>query len=497
MSNERNLQMAFEVLIKLDDKKYLPPENPYFEINQGYKVQAFSLLAKTKQARFAIHKPVASIEPEDVYETVKKALSYITRKDFLKFRKSIDGHHTSLQYTDDANGFTFYLFSLVHESGLYHLLYYLFKIHNPEAILAETVRAHTEYAIKLFSCQKEIAAIVYPSGGELYNTLPSTAMVDLCVDSFNYGADIEQLPARKALYSRANITCQETKGGVTITTQNGNTEASVTIPDINKLGKNNKDFQKLFLLFMVKAKEQAVADDGRLRKASIEIPLQELVDKGFYSSVESARKCVRNACPKMGIISISGKTRLRGRKTIIEEGWKSLFTGGDIRNSILSIDLNSKINWNILTYFYTLIPAYYPKLSSRALALLYKIAFLYRQSTNTDKIRRNGFFTISYRAIQYYLNLPRETETTNPKRDIRKRITETIQEIEDMERNANTPPEFFLERLEDSSLSISEYLDTGKLKISVCGQLKSELMKLSTSREKKRKEAAEKQEKKK
>lgn len=497
MSNERNLQMAFEVLIKLDDKKYLPPENPYFEINQGYKVQAFSLLAKTKKARFAIHKPVASIEPDDVYETVKKALSYITRKDFLKFRKSIEGHNTSLQYTDDANGFTFYLFSLVHESGLYHLLYYLFKIHNPEAILADTVRAHTEYAIKLFSCQKEIAAIVYPSGGELYNTLPSTAMVDLCVDTFNYGADIEQIPARKSLYSRADITCQETSEGITIISQSGNTVASVTIPDISKLGRNNKDFQKLFLLFMVKVKEQAVADDGSLRKAYIEIPLQEFVDKGFYSSVESARKCVKNVCPKMGIFSISGKIGLRGRKTILEEGGNAPFIGWKIRNGILFISLNPNMSWHILTYFYTLIPAYYPKLSNRALALLYKIAFLYRQSTNTNKIKRNGFFTISYRAIQYYLNLPHETETTNPRRDIRKRITETIQEIEDMERNANKPPEFFLERLEDNSLGISEYLDTGKLKISVCGQLKSELMKLSTSREKKQQDAAEKQEKKK
>jgi hypothetical protein len=488
--------MAFEVLIKLDDKKYLPPENPYFEINKGFKVQAFSLLAKTKQARFAIHKPVASIEPEDVYKTVSKALSHITRKDFTKFRKSIDGHHTSLQYTDDVTGFTFYLFTLVHESGLYHLLYYLHKVHTPNATIEETVRAHTTYAIKMFDQQKELAALIYPAGRELYNTLPSTAMVDLCVDSFNYGADIKEIPDRKSLYSKANITCQETSEGFTITSNNGSTVASVTIPDISRLGRNNKDFQKLFLLFMVKVKEQAVADDGNLRKTYIEIPLQEFVDKGFYSSVESARKCVRKVCPRMGIFSISGKTGLRGRKTVLEEGGNSPFIGWRIRNSILFIGLNSNMSWHILTYFYTLIPAYYPKLSSRALTLLYKIAFLYRQSTNTNKIKRNGFFTISYRAIQYYLNLPQETKTTNPRRDIRKRITETIQEIEDMERNTNKPPEFFLERLDDDRLGISEYLDTGKLKISVCGQLKSELMRLSTSREKKQQDAAEKQDKK-
>jgi hypothetical protein len=99
---------------------------------------------------------------------------------------------------------------------------------------------------------------------------------------------------------------------------------------------------------------------------------------------------------------------------------------------------------------------------------------------------------MSYRAIQQYLNLPHENQTKNPERDIKQRIEEAVIEIEDMENKSVGIPELQFEQLHDDTASITDFLDSGRLKVIVNGSMREELLVMDSTKETKRKEAAKK-----
>jgi len=455
-----------------------------------------SILPKGKQELFKPDKPVEKLTKRDLDKTIKRAFSSLSVEDFDNFRsislkgiKKADGDRKALkkifekEYPMNKEGFASYLYQLFIDSGLYYIGVQLYA----KSCRLDTKVCEPKYAVMMWGMFSKMAEVLFPAG---HFALPSTAAMDLFVDTINAGDGVRDMPARKSLYTKVDFSCKETASGrLAITAETSKSISTIEITDISKIGKNNKDFQKLFLLFMVKAKEQAVGSDGVLRRPYIEFPLQELVDNGFYKSIESARKGVKSVCGKMGLFSVSGNMKLRGKRDITEGG-SIPFTGWCIKRGVVMIQLNPMTNWSILTYFYTCIPSYYPQLSSRSLTLLYKIAFLCRQ--NTAKIKKDGWFTMSYRAIQQYLNLPHENQTKNPERDIKQRIEEAVIEIEDMENKSVGIPELQFEQLHDDTASITDFLDSGRLKVIVNGSMREELLVLEDTKTTKRKEAAKK-----
>ena len=162
-------------------------------------------------------------------------------------------------------------------------------------------------------------------------------------------------------------------------------------------------------------------------------------------------------------MKVSG-TIAKGKKKNIEQAELAvLFTYCRIKKNVVTVDLNSRINWEMLTQFYTILPKWAFSLPVKPWDLLYYVFYLARQ--NLDKISKQGYFTISFQAIHSRLVLPEAEYTKNPQRDIKDVIERAITEIEE---RAHTPELQFIPRYNEKD-NIKEYLSNGYLEVHFSG----------------------------
>lgn len=301
---------------------------------------------------------------------------------------------------------------------------------------------------------------------DFYNVPDSTAS-NLILETLGAGADIADLPARKRQVNHST-TLEVLESGkrrqVSLKTQ----KASVTIElaDIDKLTGSNKPAKKLFVLALIKANEQAI-HDGQLTKNYISFPLQELIDTGFYSTLQSARKGFNAGMDTLTSLKIKGHIQQTKKKGSSIDALEVLFTGARIERGQCTIFFNERISWSFIAQYFTILPRYYFRLSNRASDLLYYIFYLARQ--HTRDIEERGYFTIGFRAIQHRLQLPSEIGNNNPDRTIKQPIEESIEQIEDGHSGLYGNMEFSLLPVYDETTTISEYLENGYLKVELKG----------------------------
>lgn len=301
---------------------------------------------------------------------------------------------------------------------------------------------------------------------DFYNVPDSTAS-NLILETLGAGADIADLPARKRQVNHST-TLEVLESGkrrqVSLKTQ----KASVTIElaDIDKLTGSNKPAKKLFVLALIKANEQAI-HDGQLTKNYISFPLQELIDTGFYSTPQSARKGFNAGMDTLTSLKIKGHIQQTKKKGSSIDALEVLFTGARIERGQCTIFFNERISWSFIAQYFTILPRYYFRLSNRASDLLYYIFYLARQ--HTRDIEERGYFTIGFRAIQHRLQLPSEIGNNNPDRTIKQPIEEAIEQIEDGHSGLYGNMEFSLFPVYDETATISEYLENGYLRVELEG----------------------------
>lgn len=301
---------------------------------------------------------------------------------------------------------------------------------------------------------------------DFYNVPGSTAS-NLILETLGAGADIADLPARKRQVNHST-TLEVLESGkrrqVSLKTQ----KASVTIElaDIDKLTGSNKPAKKLFVLALIKANEQAI-HDGQLTKNYISFPLQELIDTGFYSTPQSARKGFNAGMDTLTSLKIKGHIQQTKKKGSSIDALEVLFTGARIERGQCTIFFNERISWSFIAQYFTILPCYYFRLSNRASDLLYYIFYLARQ--HTRDIEERGYFTIGFRVIQHRLQLPSEIGNNNPDRTIKQPIEEAIEQIEDGHSRLYGNMEFSLLPVYDETATISEYLENGYLKVDLKG----------------------------
>lgn len=301
---------------------------------------------------------------------------------------------------------------------------------------------------------------------DFYNVPDSTAS-NLILEMLGAGAAIADLPARKRQVNHAT-TLEVLESGkrrqVSLKTQ----KASVTIElaDIDKLTGSNKPAKKLFVLALIKANEQAI-HDGQLTKDYVSFPLQELIDTGFYSTPQSARKGFNAGMDTLTSLKIKGHIQQTKKKGSSIDALEVLFTGARIERGQCTIFFNERISWSFIAQYFTILPRYYFRLSNRASDLLYYIFYLARQ--HTRDIEERGYFTIGFRAIQHRLQLPSEIGNNNPDRTIKQPIEEAIEQIEDGHSGLYGNMEFSLLPVYDETATISEYLENGYLKVELKG----------------------------
>lgn len=309
-----------------------------------------------------------------------------------------------------------------------------------------------------------------------YNMPDSTAS-NLILDTLGAGTSIADLPKRKKAVSHgSNIQVLERGKERRIELNSGKAQVTIELSDIDKMAGSNKTAKKMFVLALIKANEQAI-HNGELTRNYVSFPLQELVRIGFYKTPQSARKGFKSGMDTLTSLKVKGKLQKGKKKSTTIEALEVLFTGARITKGQCIIYFNDRISWNFLAQYFTIIPVYYFELSNRASDLLYYIFYLARQ--HTKDIQERGYFTISFRSLQARLNLPSEIGNTNPYRTIKQPIEEAIEEIETAHSGYYNSTELALLPVYDDLAPISDFLDTGYLKVTLSGDFSRTFIELS------------------
>jgi len=195
----------------------------------------------------------------------------------------------------------------------------------------------------------------------------------------------------------------------------------------------DKTFVKLLFFVLQKWNEQQYAD-------KVGFSLQELVDIKMYSKPANALRAVRSFFEQQANSILSGSLKV-GNKTIrAKDGF--LFYNLDLNNGFVELSVNREFNFDFIASQFTSFPrAAYSLDNINAFLLVHYIFALARQ--NTDKIRANGSFNISLRAVQENIGLPSpETVKESMNRRYKQLIIDPIEKaIEDIETWAATVPE--------------------------------------------------------
>lgn len=307
---------------------------------------------------------------------------------------------------------------------------------------------------------------------DFYN-VPTSPATDIILKTMRTGSSVDTLQARaKRVNHSQKIEILQNGTKRQIIVSSGVSTVTLELEDIDKLVGSNKPAKKMFIFFLIKMNEQAFSE-GVLRRNYIQFPLQELIDIGYYSRPQSARKGFNDATDTLTSLKIKG-TLQKGNKKIIEQSAiEVLFTGANIKNGTCTVFLNERINWGFIAAFYTILPKYFFKLSNRASDLLYYIFYLARQRVR--EIEDRGYITIGMRAVQERLNLPSEVGNKDPQRTIKQPIEEAITDIEEASNNS----EFTITPIYNMGDPIANFLSNGYLKIELKGKYAKNFIALS------------------
>lgn len=322
-----------------------------------------------------------------------------------------------------------------------------------------------------------------PSTQKTYYNMPTSTPAQLIHEILLYGLDVGAIPERKKLYNHSQqIEVKEREMMRRIELQTDKQSIEIELENIEKIKGSNKPAKKLFVLTLIKANEQSL-HKGELIKDYVSFPLEELINIGFYKTIRSAREGFKTGMSALTSIKAKGHVQTTGKKRSSIDALEVLFTGAKIKNNQCYIYLNHRINWSFIAQYFTIIPRYYFKLPNRASDLLYYIFLLARQ--HMKDIEKQGYFTISFRAIQYQLQLPNEKETNKPQRDIKDVIEEAIEQIEEEHSSSCNNMDLELLPVYEENASISEYLDNGYLKISLKENFSKKFIEQSKNKDKK------------
>lgn len=323
---------------------------------------------------------------------------------------------------------------------------------------------------------------------KLFYNMPNSPASDLIMRVFEAGPNLEELPDRQKKVNRNKkievITSERSEQKRLVSLQDKSSIIEIEVGDVEKILKNNKAVKKFFALYLMKANEQAIKD-GELVRDYIDISIHELIEIGFYSTPQSAKRGFLDSSDVLSTLMVRGYTKVKGNmiKSSEKENFlRVLFTGRDVvpRQNICRVYLNPHINWAFLAQYFSLLPRYYFKLSNRASDLLYYIFYRARQSIYPDNIKEIKSeetgekitvlqFNIKFRSIHNRLNLPSEIKNREPGKTIRAPIEEAITEIEDEHHECYGNEDFHLEIVCDDNASITEFLDNGYLRVTLAG----------------------------
>jgi len=240
-----------------------------------------------------------------------------------------------------------------------------------------------------------------------------------------------------------------------------NTETTIHLDNIDLFTKANKPLKKILTYTLVQLSKENVTENLE-NDISIKFPLEDFVTLGCYKTIRTARQAFNQAQHPLTSIKIEGVVRdKKDQKQITDSGIEVLFTGAHIKNGIVEIYLNKRINWQLFALqYFSVLPKEYFSLSDNAADTLLNIVMLARKRLND--IGKNGYFNMSFKTLQQILSLPEETATKNPGRDIKEPILNAVAEITKMLNG-----DIVVEPIYNTNGNIIEFLEDGYARISL------------------------------
>ena len=304
--------------------------------------------------------------------------------------------------------------------------------------------------------EEDLPYDVYGTGSTLQNT----------AIAINYVNAPEKLPeVEKSINRHPNIEVK-TKGNqlaiITATKSRGfERETIVKFDDATKMIKENSGAAKLLNYLLARLNEQAYSPEEGLKVDKITFSLDAAHKVFKYKNKQTTRHMIERAADALTGLKIKGTTIDRkGEKIETSKVIAVLFPYFEKKRGVFTFMINPMINWSSILECFTILPKYAYSLSSRAFKLSKAVSERARQSV--DEITKHGYFTISNRTLQKWLNLPLEGENKNPARDIIEQIEKAIVEIENTDKGQ-------LYKFEhggcSESAGIKEYLAEGFLKV--------------------------------
>lgn len=276
------------------------------------------------------------------------------------------------------------------------------------------------------------------------------------------------------------------ENGFTLTHRNKNARTSITI--LNKELIKSTSVIKLFVFLLAKSAQQNF-------NPVIYFSLEELVNIGMYSNINNARAGFKNHILAIQSIQIAGEVKKyadKKNKGNIKQSGRVLFTGYDLYDNGVKVEVNPNFDIEYLAGYYAMIPNWAFSLSDRGFNLLIYIMLLAR--TNRRKQFNIGFEQIrerlalptkkEYDDINKHIkedneNLPPEKQKPlkkfKPQQYVKTPIKSTIEEIN----NSISINECdYLEiqpHYEDTAASIDQWLKDSYLKVKVKGDLAAQI----------------------
>lgn len=255
-----------------------------------------------------------------------------------------------------------------------------------------------------------------------YNMLPTSALTDAIKRMSIAASNNRDIKTNKNI----KINTMETLNGKYLLSYNsGKEQYEVSIDNAQAIKrKQSAGLRKTLNFLLIKANEQHYPE-------KICFSLDEYMKTTGISSKDGAYRAAKREIDILLGFKITGTIK-RGKKEV-RNAMEYVFTGRDISYNQCYVKCMPR-HVEMLCQYFTLLPIWAGELKTKAYDLLDYIYYLARQ--NTGKLKEQGYFNISLKAINDYIGGYDPNETQRHEQFIIRPLLDAIEEIEDTQKNS-------------------------------------------------------------
>lgn len=344
------------------------------------------------------------------------------------------------------------------------------KVSSDKGILGETItfkkkrKSRSKKEIPTFSEQVDTNFFMFST----------TPMKDVIFNVFSNDGDMKETALKMNSVSKrktAQVYTGENSKAISVNTANSQTIIELLGSACQKV---NSRTSKKILHFIESELYQRTYYKGKMNDDIVTFPLQKMVDKNLYTSIQNARRAFYDASNVLTALRVSATLKSGKKEISVSEGNARivLFPTMLVENGQCVVRLSRDINWSPLLKDFFLMPDSWWSLPDNASDLEYKIFRAIR--LNKEKIKKDGSlsFNISLKTVATWLVLPLDTK--NPKRNVKDPIETAVRQISE----SLDPKNFKIKIKTNLNASLTQYLE-GYLEITIGGVYTQNLISLN------------------